>query len=59
MLHELVPTARTVALLVNPANPNAESSSKDMAAAARSFGIALHVLKASSDRDLDLDWHGI
>jgi ABC-type uncharacterized transport system substrate-binding protein len=54
MLHQLVPTARTVALLVNPANPNAESSSKDTAAAARSLGIALHVLKASSDRDLDL-----
>src|SRR6516165_5438121 len=34
MLCELVPMARTVALLVNPANPNAEASSKDMAAAA-------------------------
>jgi putative ABC transport system substrate-binding protein len=33
MLHELVPSARTVAVLVNPANPNAEASSKDMAAA--------------------------
>jgi putative ABC transport system substrate-binding protein len=54
MLHELVPSARTFALLVNPANPNAESSSKDMAAAARPMGIALHVLKASSYRDLDL-----
>ena len=54
MLCELVPTAGTVALLVNPANPNAEASSKDMAAAARSLGIALRVLKASSDRDLDL-----
>ena len=54
MLHELVPAARTVALLVNPSNPNAESSSKDTAAAARSLGIALHVLNASSDRDLDL-----
>jgi putative ABC transport system substrate-binding protein len=54
ILHEFVPTARTVALLVNPANPNAESSSKDTAAAARSRGIALHVLNASSDRDLDL-----
>ena len=54
MLHELVPAARTVALLVNPSNPNAESSSKDTAAAARSLGIVLHVLNASSDRDLDL-----
>jgi putative tryptophan/tyrosine transport system substrate-binding protein len=54
MLHELVPTARKVALLVNPANPNADSSSKDTEAAARSLEIALHVLKASNDRDLDL-----
>ena len=54
MLCEIVPTARTVALLVNPANPNAESSSKDTAAAAQLLGIALHVLKAGSDRDLDL-----
>jgi putative ABC transport system substrate-binding protein len=54
MLHELVPTAKTVALLVNSANPNAESSSKDMAMAARSLRIALHVPEASSDRNLDL-----
>ena len=54
LLHELVPTARTVALLVNPANPNAEPVSKDTAAAARSLQIVLLVLKASSDRDLDL-----
>src|SRR6516162_8443707 len=50
MLCELIPTARTVGLLVNPSNPNAESSSKDTAAAARSLGIVLHVLNASSDR---------
>jgi putative ABC transport system substrate-binding protein len=54
MLHQLVPTARTVALLTNPANPNAESLSKDTAAAASLLGITLHVLKASSDCDLDL-----
>jgi putative ABC transport system substrate-binding protein len=54
MLHELVPTARTVALLVNPANPNAESLAKDTLAAAGAQGIALHVLRARSDRDLDL-----
>jgi putative ABC transport system substrate-binding protein len=54
MLHELVPTARTVALLVNPANPNAESLAEDTLAAAGTMGIALHVLRARSDRDLDL-----
>jgi putative ABC transport system substrate-binding protein len=53
MLHELVPTAHAFALLVNPGNPNAESSAKDTAAGARSLEIALHVLHAGSDRDLD------
>jgi putative ABC transport system substrate-binding protein len=54
MLHELVPTARTIALLINPANPNAESLSRDMAAAARSLEIALPVLHARRDEDLNL-----
>jgi putative ABC transport system substrate-binding protein len=54
LLHELVPTARTVALLVNPSNPNSEYSLKEVVAAAGLMGIPLHVLQASSDRDLDL-----
>ena len=35
LLHELVPTATIIALLVNPANPNAETLSQDTQAAAR------------------------
>jgi putative ABC transport system substrate-binding protein len=54
LLHELVPAARSVALLVNPANPNAERASKEVVAAAQSLNIALPVLRASSDHDLDL-----
>src|SRR6516225_9847046 len=54
LLRELVPTAPTFALLVNPGNPNAESLSKDTAVAARSLGMTLHVLRAGSDRDLDV-----
>jgi putative ABC transport system substrate-binding protein len=54
LLHELTPTARAVALLVNPANPNAERASTEMAAAARSLDMGLHVLRASSNHDLDL-----
>ena len=54
LLHELVPTASTIALLVNPANPNAQYSSKEMTAGTRLLGLALHVLEASTDRDLDL-----
>jgi putative ABC transport system substrate-binding protein len=53
LLHEVVPTATGVALLVNPTNPNAETSSKDLQAAARVLGVQLHVLYASSERDFD------
>jgi putative ABC transport system substrate-binding protein len=53
LMHELVPTATTMALLVNPSNPNAEAQSRDMQAAGRTLGLQLHVLHASTDRDLD------
>jgi putative ABC transport system substrate-binding protein len=53
LLHELIPTATIIALLVNPANPNAESLSQDTQAAARTLGLELHVLHASSERDFD------
>jgi putative ABC transport system substrate-binding protein len=53
LLHEAVPAARVVALLNNPTHPAAEAQSKDMQAAARSLGLQLHVLHASSERDLD------
>jgi len=53
LLHELVPTATIIAALVNPANPNSEAASRDLQAAARSLGLQLHVLNASSERDFD------
>jgi putative tryptophan/tyrosine transport system substrate-binding protein len=53
LLHELLPTATIMALLVNPTNPLAETLSRDMEAAARSLGLHLHVLHASTERDLD------
>jgi putative ABC transport system substrate-binding protein len=53
LLHELVPTAATIALIVNPSNPNAETLARDLQAAARTLGLDLHVLHASADRDLD------
>jgi len=53
-LHELVPTASAMALLVNPANPSlAESQSRDGMSAARTLGLELHILKASTERDFD------
>jgi putative ABC transport system substrate-binding protein len=53
LLHELVPTARTFALLVNPANRNTEMQSREMQAAANGLGLQLHILRASSEGDLD------
>src|SRR5215475_1217914 len=53
LLHEAVPAASVVALLINPINPNSERQSKDMQAAARSLGLQLHALHASTERDFD------
>ena len=54
LLHELLPTATVMALLVDPTDPaSAEITTRDLQAAARSFGLELHVLNASTERDLD------
>ena len=53
VLHELVPKASIVALLVNRNNPSAEILSRDMQAAARKLGLQLHVLHARTERDFD------
>jgi putative tryptophan/tyrosine transport system substrate-binding protein len=53
VLHELVPTATTMALLLNPTSPIAATLSKDLLAAAQVFGLGIHVLHASTDGDLD------
>jgi putative tryptophan/tyrosine transport system substrate-binding protein len=54
LLHEVVPTATVMALLVNPTSPSlAESTTKDAQAAARVLGLKLHVLHASTERDFD------
>jgi putative tryptophan/tyrosine transport system substrate-binding protein len=54
LLHELVPTATIVAALVNPTAPVlAETMTRDLQAAARTLGLQLHVLQASSERQID------
>jgi putative ABC transport system substrate-binding protein len=54
MLHELMPMATSIALLVNLANPATETISKDMQMAARILGLQLHLVHASTDSDLDM-----
>ena len=53
LLHELVPAATTIAILVNPANRSAEIQVRDMQAAARTLGLELHILQASTEREID------
>jgi putative ABC transport system substrate-binding protein len=53
LLHELVPTASIVALLVNPNSPFAGAVTKEGQAAARTLGLQLHVVHAGSEPDFD------
>jgi putative tryptophan/tyrosine transport system substrate-binding protein len=54
LLHEVVPSATSMALLVNPTNPSlAEPFSRALQAAARALGLQLHVLHASSEREIE------
>jgi putative ABC transport system substrate-binding protein len=53
-LRELVPRAARVAVLVNPANPTtAESTVTDVQAAARTIGLQVRILNASTIREID------
>src|SRR5262249_58525060 len=52
VLRELVPTARTIGLLINPANPNVETVVPELRATAGKFGLQLVVGYASSDTDI-------
>jgi len=53
LMHELLPAATTIGLLLNPANAVAEAQSKDLQAAARTLGLQLRIANASTERDFD------
>ena len=53
LLHEAVPSAKTMALLINPTNPNADSQSQNLQAAAGRLGLQLYIINASTEGDLD------
>jgi putative tryptophan/tyrosine transport system substrate-binding protein len=54
LLHQVVPAATVIALLVNPTSPNlAEADGREQQAAAKSLGIELRVLHASAERDFE------
>jgi ABC-type uncharacterized transport system substrate-binding protein len=54
LLHELVPKAVRFAVLVNPANPTiAESTLREVQEPARTIGLQIHVLNASTMNEID------
>jgi ABC-type uncharacterized transport system substrate-binding protein len=53
LLHEIAPTATTVGLLINPNSPNGDTYSRDAGAAAHSLGFELHVLRATTEHEIE------
>jgi putative tryptophan/tyrosine transport system substrate-binding protein len=53
LLHEMVPAATTMALIVNPANLGTEALNNLMQSAASALGLQLHVLRASTESEID------
>jgi len=53
LLHELVPRAASIGLLVNPNNSDAAIQSKETQAAAGRLGLRLRVLHAGNEREFD------
>jgi putative tryptophan/tyrosine transport system substrate-binding protein len=54
LLHELVPAANLLAVLINPKGSQAAIQLDGFQAAARTLGLQLHVLHASSEHDFDM-----
>jgi putative ABC transport system substrate-binding protein len=53
LLHDLLPKAGSIALLVNPTSPVAEPQTRDAQAAARALGVKLTVLSAVTENDFE------
>jgi putative ABC transport system substrate-binding protein len=54
VLHEMLPTARVMALLVDPKqSATAEVETREALSAARTLGLELHILNASAETDFD------
>jgi putative ABC transport system substrate-binding protein len=53
LLHELVPQAKPLGVLLNPNFQPAAGQLRDIEEAARAIGLPLHVLRAGTDREID------
>ena len=53
LVHELLPSASSVALLINPANPRAAVQASETQAAGRALGLEIHILNATNESEID------
>jgi putative ABC transport system substrate-binding protein len=53
LLHELVPNAKSIAVLVAPDNPNFEAVVRQVRSAARTLGLQVQVLRAQTEAEID------
>ena len=53
LLKELLPTATVIGYLVNPSNPSADLYAREASNAAKSLGVAIHIVNASTEHELD------
>jgi len=53
LLHDLIPTATIIGLLLNPNDPRAETQSGDMQEAAHALGLQIHTVNASTEDEID------
>jgi ABC-type uncharacterized transport system substrate-binding protein len=53
LLHELVPTANTIAVLINPNNANAERDAATVQEAGRAIGVQILVIRAAAETDFE------
>lgn len=53
LLRELVPSARLIGILINRTGPNLKAVLQDMNAAARTVGLPIHIVHASTEGDFD------
>jgi putative tryptophan/tyrosine transport system substrate-binding protein len=54
LLHEIVPKAGRIGLLVNPANANFETVTKDVISAASAMGLQIDIVRASDSHEIEV-----
>jgi putative ABC transport system substrate-binding protein len=54
ILHEVVPAAAVIAVLINPTSPTTNAQLRNLQGVADTLGVRLHILHASTEQDFDV-----